>query len=275
MLNRLPLPDLDPSTLAQLAAGVSSHGVDSLTGRINFSVAGMSDLLNQVTLDGAIMGEGGMGVPDEGVRQTQVTTSTFDVSRGGFAGGQVSMSTARGNNRAAARLLPARRRRAAVAHGADANAFTRHNLGGSWGGPIVTTGSSTTCRSSCSRTRTIASRWPRTIRGGTQRSGVSRLDRALPLISDGGFGLPTPADRRRTTSSTGRRAAAGPSRLEHHAAANASHTLSCAVQLNLNGRTARASARSISRTTAATSSATTAWSARPCVAARRRTGRTR
>ncbi|MCI0435135.1 MAG: carboxypeptidase-like regulatory domain-containing protein, partial [Gemmatimonadetes bacterium] len=76
LLNRLPLPDLDPNTVALLAAGVVSTSLDSLSGRMGFSVAGMSELLNQITLDGVILGEGGMGVPEEGVRRTQVTTST-------------------------------------------------------------------------------------------------------------------------------------------------------------------------------------------------------
>lgn len=140
MLNRLPLPDLDPNTLALLAAGVVSTALDSLSGRMGFSVAGMSDMLNQVTLDGVILGQGqnSMGVPEEGVRRTQVTTSTYDASRGGFAGGQIAMTTARGNNRAAG----------AVSYRLDddalqwtssptTTAFTRHNIGGSWGGPIV------------------------------------------------------------------------------------------------------------------------------------------
>ncbi|HEY8484455.1 MAG TPA: TonB-dependent receptor [Longimicrobiales bacterium] len=138
LVNRLPLPDLDPNTLALLAAGVVATELDSLSGRMGFSVAGMSELLNQITLDGIILGEGGLAVPEEGVRRTQVTTSTFDVSRGGFAGGQVSMTTARGNNRTAGSLSyrlddDALQLRSV----ATANAFTRHNLGGSIGGPII------------------------------------------------------------------------------------------------------------------------------------------
>ncbi len=138
MLNRLPLPDLDPSTVALLAAGVVGTALDSLSGRMGFSVAGMSDLLNQITLDGVILGEGGLGVPEEGVRRTQVTTSTFDVSRGGFAGGQVSMTSARGNNRNAGSLTYRLDDDALQARSSPTtNAFTRHNAGGSWGGPIV------------------------------------------------------------------------------------------------------------------------------------------
>ncbi len=137
LLNRLPLPDLDPSTVAQLAAGVIATEADSLTGLMGFSVAGMSDLLNQVTLDGMLMDQS-MGVPEEGVRQTQVTTSTFDASRGGFAGGLVSMTSARGGNRSGG-AFTYRLDDDALQFNSSAtvNAFTRHHTGGSWGGPIV------------------------------------------------------------------------------------------------------------------------------------------
>jgi hypothetical protein len=138
LVNRLPLPDLDPNTLALLAAGVLGTSADSLSGRMGFSVAGMSDLLNQITLDGVVLGDGALGVPEEGVRRTQVTTSTFDASRGGFAGGQVSMMTARGNNRSGGALSYRLDDDALqMSSSASTNPFTRHNLGGSWGGPIV------------------------------------------------------------------------------------------------------------------------------------------
>jgi hypothetical protein len=138
LVNRLPLPDMDPNTLALLAAGVVGTSADSLSGRMGFSVAGMSDLLNQITLDGVVLGEGALGVPEEGVRRTQVTTSTFDASRGGFAGGQVSMQTARGNNRSGGALTYRLDDDALqMSSSASTNPFTRHNLGGSWGGPIV------------------------------------------------------------------------------------------------------------------------------------------
>jgi hypothetical protein len=139
-LTRLPLADMDPETVAQLAAGVIALEADSLNGRARFSVGGMGGDMNQIRLDGSIVGEetGGFGAPQEGVRMTQVTTSSFDVSRGGFAGGQVQLLSQRGNNRSAGsasysiddaglqiRTSPA------------ATAMTRHNLGGSYGGPIV------------------------------------------------------------------------------------------------------------------------------------------
>jgi hypothetical protein len=138
MLNRLPLPDLDPSTVALLAAGVVGTGIDSISGQMGFSVAGMSELLNQVTLDGVILGQGGMGIPEEGMRRTSVTTSTFDASRGGFAGGMVSMTSARGNNRAGG-AFSYRLDSDALQSTASAttNAFSRHQFSGSYGGPII------------------------------------------------------------------------------------------------------------------------------------------
>ncbi|HEX9107524.1 MAG TPA: carboxypeptidase-like regulatory domain-containing protein, partial [Longimicrobiales bacterium] len=136
MLNRLPLPDLDPSTLAQLAAGVVSTSLDSVSGGMGFSVAGMSDLLNQVSLDGMILGQSGLQVPQEGIRNTRVTTSTFDASRGGFAGGQVSMTSSRGNNRVGG-ALSYQLNNSAMQMGAAStvDAFTRQNIGGTFGGP--------------------------------------------------------------------------------------------------------------------------------------------
>jgi hypothetical protein len=56
LLDRLPLPDFDPTTLAMLAAGVVGTVADSVEGRLGFSVAGMSDALNQITLDGTSVG---------------------------------------------------------------------------------------------------------------------------------------------------------------------------------------------------------------------------
>jgi hypothetical protein len=138
MLNRLPLQDMDPATLALLSAGVIATSVDSITGAMGFSVAGMSDLLNQVTLDGIVLGEGGLGVPEEGVRRTQVSTSTFDVSQGGFAGGQVNMTTARGTNRSGGALSYRFDDDALQMNSAaTTNGFRRQNVGGSWGGPLV------------------------------------------------------------------------------------------------------------------------------------------
>ena len=138
LLNRLPLPDLDPTTLALLSAGVVATDFDSISGQMGFSVGGMSELLNDVTLDGISLGDGGLQIPEEGIRRTQVTTSTFDVSRGGFAGGLVSLTSARGSNRPGGALNwrfdndALQMNSAAVTQG-----FSRQNLGGSWGSALI------------------------------------------------------------------------------------------------------------------------------------------
>lgn len=107
LAERLPITDLDPATLAGLSPGVFVvPGADSLGGA-GFSVAGQRTSQNLVTLDGATFaallsgaqpGGAGLGVPAEGVRGTRVITSTYDVARGQFAGGQVETSTRAGTN---------------------------------------------------------------------------------------------------------------------------------------------------------------------------------
>lgn len=191
LLNRLPLPDLDPATLALLAEGVIATELDSLTGRPGFSVAGMSELLNQITLDGTVLRNGAMGVPEEGVRLTQVTTSTFDASRGGFAGGQVSMTTARGFNRAAGSLSYRLADDALQANASPTtNAFTRHDLGGSWGGPIVR--NKLFYNVSFQASRNVNHRFALAADDplAVQRSGVSvdSISRFLSIL--GGYGVP-------------------------------------------------------------------------------------
>lgn len=138
LLNRLPLPDLDPATIALMSAGVIGTGLDSISGMMGFSVGGMSELLNATMVDGVLMGEGGLMVPEDGIRRTQVTTSTFDVSMGGFAGGLVSLTSARGSNRPAG-SLSYRFDDDALQMNSSAvtNGFRRQNFGGSWGGPII------------------------------------------------------------------------------------------------------------------------------------------
>jgi hypothetical protein len=137
LLLRLPLEDLQPETLARLAAGVLATTPDSLTERLGISIGGMSEDLNLITLDGMSMGETPVDVPEEGVESAAVRTSTFDASQGGFAGGEVALRSTRGSNRSTGSLSyrlddDALQFRAT----ATSQAFTRHNLGGSWGGPL-------------------------------------------------------------------------------------------------------------------------------------------
>lgn len=94
-LYRLPVDASDPSALAGLSAGVVTlGGTDSSSSA--FSVAGQRVDQNQVTLDGLSFGTG--SVPQEAVRTSRVVTSTYDVARGQFTGGQVSSTTRSGSN---------------------------------------------------------------------------------------------------------------------------------------------------------------------------------
>lgn len=94
-LYRLPVDASDPTALAGLAAGVVTFGgTDSSAAA--FSVAGQRVDQNQVTLDGLSFGSG--SVPQEAVRSSRVITSTYDVARGQFSGGQVSSTTRSGTN---------------------------------------------------------------------------------------------------------------------------------------------------------------------------------
>jgi hypothetical protein len=146
VLNRLPLPDFDPTTLALMAAGVVATG-DSLA-TLGFSVGGMRDALNDVSLDGlsvisiigALGGASPLMVPQEAVRRAQVVTSTYDVARGQFAGGQVAMTTARGSNREQGSVSffvrdPALQ--SSASGSAFGSSYTQHQLSGGFGGPII------------------------------------------------------------------------------------------------------------------------------------------
>ncbi|MDQ2767799.1 MAG: carboxypeptidase regulatory-like domain-containing protein, partial [Gemmatimonadota bacterium] len=95
LLNRLPVDAGDLTALAALAPGVVGvPGSD--TTKASFSVAGQPSNQNNITLDGLSFGAG--SVPQEAVRNTRVVTSTYDVARGQFTGGQVASTTRGGTN---------------------------------------------------------------------------------------------------------------------------------------------------------------------------------
>jgi hypothetical protein len=94
-LDRLPVDKGDLATVAGLVPGVIvTAATDSTVA--SFSVAGQPTNQNQITLDGLTFGSG--SVPAEAVRSTRVITSTYDVSRGQFTGGQVATTTRGGTN---------------------------------------------------------------------------------------------------------------------------------------------------------------------------------
>jgi hypothetical protein len=95
LLNRLPVDAGDLNALAALAPGVIAvPGTDST--QASFSVAGQPANQNNITLDGLSFGAG--SVPAEAVRNTRVVTSTYDVARGQFTGGQIASTTRGGTN---------------------------------------------------------------------------------------------------------------------------------------------------------------------------------
>src|SRR5438105_8600194 len=95
LVNRLPVDAGDLTALAALAPGVIQvPGTD--TTKASFNVAGQPSNQNNITLDGLSFGAG--SVPSEAVRNTRVVTSTYDVARGQFTGGQVASTTRGGTN---------------------------------------------------------------------------------------------------------------------------------------------------------------------------------
>jgi hypothetical protein len=95
LVNRLPVDAGDLTALAALAPGVIQvPGTD--TTKASFNVAGQPANQNSITLDGLSFGAG--SVPSEAIRNTRVVTSTYDVARGQFTGGQVASTTRGGTN---------------------------------------------------------------------------------------------------------------------------------------------------------------------------------
>src|SRR6266496_3654713 len=66
------------------------------TTKPSFNVAGQPSNQNNITLDGLSFGAG--SVPSEAIRNTRVVTSTYDVARGQFTGGQIASTTRGGTN---------------------------------------------------------------------------------------------------------------------------------------------------------------------------------
>lgn len=151
LINRLPLEDNDPARVAQLSPGVvGTTSADSSEQRQSFSVAGQRQSLNQITVDGTSFGSalsggqfgGGspLGLPQEGLRGTQVITSSYDVARGQFTGGQVSMTTRAGSNFVAGSVswnLRDPMLQGGAGRPAWGGGFTQNRISGGVGGPIV------------------------------------------------------------------------------------------------------------------------------------------
>lgn len=94
--NNVPIDVLgDLSAMAATLPGVTLiPGADG--GSSGFSVLGLGADQNNITLNG--LNFGGSDLPRDATTQTRVTTSSFDPSRGGFSGAQISLRTNSGTN---------------------------------------------------------------------------------------------------------------------------------------------------------------------------------
>ena len=103
-----------------------------------FSVLGLGADQNNITLNG--LNFGGTDLPRDATTQTRVTTSSFDPSRGGFSGAQISLRTNSGTNYATRSLhqtvdAPSLQYTDAVGR-ALGQQFTNLQLSGNAAGPI-------------------------------------------------------------------------------------------------------------------------------------------
>jgi hypothetical protein len=136
-LARLPTDATDLAALAALVPGVVAISATDSTATA-FSVAGLGPDANALTLDGLLFGNA--TVPQEGLRQTRVVTSTYDVSRGQFSGGLIAATTRSGSNVVqSSSQYQLRDDQLAVAQEDSpyAQGFTQHVISGGIGGPIV------------------------------------------------------------------------------------------------------------------------------------------
>jgi hypothetical protein len=137
-LARLPIDQSDLALLATLAPGVVGiEGTDSTASA--FSVAGLRPDANSVTLDGLTFGAS--TVPQDAVRNTRVITSSYDVARGQFSGGQIASTTRSGSNFVQGTFNYSLRDQQLAWEAGDPTAFnrgyTQNQLSSGFGGPIV------------------------------------------------------------------------------------------------------------------------------------------
>ena len=134
---RLPIDASDLAALAALAPGVIlTTGTDSTAA--TFSVAGQSAASNTYVVNGQTTSSS--SVPQDAVRSTRVITNSYDVARGNFAGGMVSVTTKGGGNRVTGSLSSGLQSPDLAWGGNTSNAFgagnTRENFGAGFGGPL-------------------------------------------------------------------------------------------------------------------------------------------
>ncbi|MEO8192290.1 MAG: carboxypeptidase regulatory-like domain-containing protein [Gemmatimonadales bacterium] len=138
LVNRLPVEAGDLNALATLAPGVIGLAATDST-PASFSVGGQPANQNSLTLDGLTFGSG--SVPQEAVRNTRVITSTYDVARGQFTGGQVASTTRGGTNVFQGAVNYSLRDPSLEFVDDPENAFsqkyTQNQISGGFGGPII------------------------------------------------------------------------------------------------------------------------------------------
>lgn len=135
---RLPIDPTDLALLATLAPGVVGIEATDSTASA-FSVAGLRPDANSITLDGLTFGTS--TVPQDAVRNTRVITSSYDVARGQFSGGQIASTTRSGSNVVQGTFNYSLRDEQLAWEAGDATSFnrgyTQNQLSGGFGGPIV------------------------------------------------------------------------------------------------------------------------------------------
>ena len=134
---RLPIDAGDLATLAALAPGVIlTGGTDSTAA--TFSVAGQSAASNTYVVNGVTTTSS--SVPQDAVRNTRVTTNNYDVSKGNFSGGMVSVTTKGGSNRVSGSLSSNFQNQGLAWGGNTGTPFgsgqTNEGFGAGFGGPI-------------------------------------------------------------------------------------------------------------------------------------------
>ncbi len=134
---RLPIDASDLAALAALAPGVIlTAGTDSTAATFQF--AGQSAESNSYVVNGQTTTNS--TVPQDAVRTTRVVTNTYDVAKGGFSGGQVSVTTKGGSNRVSGSLSSQYQDQNLAFGGNSGNVFgsgnTNELLSGGYGGPL-------------------------------------------------------------------------------------------------------------------------------------------
>jgi hypothetical protein len=134
---RLPIDASDLASLAALAPGVIfTAGTDSTAA--TFSVLGQGADANSYQING--MTTSSTTVPQDAVRTARVITNTYDVARGGFAGGQVSVTSKGGSNRVSGSMSSRFQNQDLSWGGSTSNVFqsgsTNEQVGVGFGGPL-------------------------------------------------------------------------------------------------------------------------------------------